>query len=537
MNNLFDTDDPIKFWNAVALEVHRRDFTFDDAFGDDESGAPMDRQMFVPQQGGPTRTSRALAMVHLAMYDAWRAFHTGIGAPYLTTVGPAPAGASDRAAVGGAARQVLTGLFDRQVDYLVQKTTEWDARLWRLGVTPTEADAGDAYGVSIGQQMLNVRQSDGSQIAGAYAPSNPGKPGVHRPDPYASNQGFLHPAWGQVTPFGVAIPTTSFKLPFGAIDATDLVQKAEWAEQVEEVRVKGASADYVDLTRTPEQTVIGIFWGYDGARDLGTPPRLYIQNVRVIADQLGLSEDVNAKLFALVNMAMADAGIAAWGEKYTFNVWRPVLGVREAAGGYGPMSGSSVLAFDPGKLPLPLPVSYDDVEDWLETEPDRATTTFAAGMVSGTTNSDPTWAPLGAPQTNTTPGLFYRTPNFPAYPSGHATFGAACFQTVYNVLLDEGVSTEDELRDLEVVFISDEFPVDQQTRPTLDPDGSQRTPHLRRMTLAQAIHENAVSRIYLGVHWRIDAIEGTRLGNEIAAGVRTKLNSPDPYNGDQTKSS
>jgi hypothetical protein len=71
--------DAILFWNCVALEVHRRDFTLpsDDEWAD--TIPMMDRQvrrgnmppeMLMPDQGGPTRTSRALAMVHLAMYDA-----------------------------------------------------------------------------------------------------------------------------------------------------------------------------------------------------------------------------------------------------------------------------------------------------------------------------------------------------------------------------------------------------------------------------------------------------------------------------------
>ena len=55
--------DPILFWNDVAIEVHRRDFAF--------NKDPVSGDVIKPQQGGPTRTSRALAIVHIAMYDAW----------------------------------------------------------------------------------------------------------------------------------------------------------------------------------------------------------------------------------------------------------------------------------------------------------------------------------------------------------------------------------------------------------------------------------------------------------------------------------
>ena len=54
--------DPVLYWNAVSLETHRLDYAFDTG----SDGKPT-----VPQQAGPTRTSRALAIAHLAMYDAW----------------------------------------------------------------------------------------------------------------------------------------------------------------------------------------------------------------------------------------------------------------------------------------------------------------------------------------------------------------------------------------------------------------------------------------------------------------------------------
>jgi hypothetical protein len=95
----------------------------------------------------------------------------------------------------------------------------------------------------------------------------------------------------------------------------------------------------------------------------------------------------NARLFALVNLAMADAGIACWESKYFYDFWRPVLGVRES---------------DPGTGPSGL------------------------GDGNPLTIGDPAWTPLGAPASNQSGTDF--TPPFPAYPSGHATFGAALFR-------------------------------------------------------------------------------------------------------------
>lgn len=113
--------DPILFWNDVATEVHRRDF----------SAIPE----VAPQQGGPTRTSRALAIVHIAMYDAWNgAKATGNnylgqgGRPPLPAAPPgtplAPAAKAAMAAgvaVAGAAATALKALFDKQLPYIEEQ--------------------------------------------------------------------------------------------------------------------------------------------------------------------------------------------------------------------------------------------------------------------------------------------------------------------------------------------------------------------------------------------------------------------------------
>ena len=89
--------DPILYWNEVALEVHRRDFSF----ALDANGKEIG-----PQHGGPTRTSRALAIVHCAMYDAWNG-SSGTANSYLSSKGVTPpaviSGSSVDAAVAGAA--------------------------------------------------------------------------------------------------------------------------------------------------------------------------------------------------------------------------------------------------------------------------------------------------------------------------------------------------------------------------------------------------------------------------------------------------
>ena len=80
--------------------------------------------------------------------------------------------------------------------------------------------------------------------------------------------------------------------------------------------------------RSQDQTNIGIYWAYDGTPSLCAPPRLYNQIATEISKNETSIIDL-ARLYALVNTAMADAGIAAWESKFFYDFWRPVGGIRE----------------------------------------------------------------------------------------------------------------------------------------------------------------------------------------------------------------
>src|SRR5204862_3844958 len=102
------------------------------------------------------------------------------------------------------------------------------------------------------------------------------------------------------------------------------------------------------------------YWGYDGAAGLGTPPRLYNGIVRRIAIARNNTEAQNARLFALVNVAMADAGILAWDQKYIHDLWRPVVGIREhdASMGMATSAGNNISDdCDSSWLPLGAPAT------------------------------------------------------------------------------------------------------------------------------------------------------------------------------------
>lgn len=426
--------DAILYWNDVALQVGANDFTT----------IPPNLQPNT-EQGGPTGNSRALAIIHLAMFDAFNSI-AKLFTPYLTNIQPPAPDASKRAAIGEAASVTLQALYPKQTALIQAASQTFFAGL----NTPTQrVEAGRAQGRHVAALMLDNRNNDGSTNNLPYTPSQ--EPGKHRVDPLNPGQGFLTPNWGKVKPFGItfflADPPPDLTSPRYATDYNDVLGKG---------MMTGG-------TRTPEETAIGLFWAYDGAQKIGVPPRLYNQIVRTIAVQKNNTLAQNARLFALVNMSMADAGIQCWGSKYHYEVWRPVLGIREADAGWGP--------------------------------------TGKGDNNSGTT-VDPFWLPLGAPRTNQV-GVNSFTPGFPAYPSGHATFGAASLDMVR---LFYGADN------IPFTFVSDEL-----DGKSLDRDGSIRTRHERTFnTLSGAITENGRSRVYLGVHWQFDADGGIDSGKKIA---------------------
>lgn len=440
-------NDPILFWNAVALEANRRDFT------DIPPGAttPM------PEQGGPTLSSRALAIVHLAMYDAYAAIVNRPDLPrYLTDPGrPVPApGADATAAVAVAAHDCLSALFPRQVP-------DFAAALAGAGVSgmdPSSTDGRD-FGTLVAQALLNDRQLDPSASDAGYVPLP--RPGSHRSDPTNPGQNFHAPFYGARSK-GFAITRRH------ELDPPPQPGNDEYLQSLRQVRAKGiapeleASLPADSEPRTPGETIVGLFWAYDGARNLGTPPRLYNQIVRAVAIARGNDVAQNARLFALVNAAMGDAGILAWDQKYIHDLWRPVLGIREHDVSMGPGAAIAVDQLDP--------------------------------------DCDPEWVPLGAPASNSPLSNF--TPNFPAYPSGHATFGGAA---LHMVRLFYGVAPGNRSADRRIYdgpFVSEEL-----NGITRNNRGHVRARHLRSFPegLWQMIVENGFSRIFLGVHWSFDA--------------------------------
>ena len=109
-------------------------------------------------------------------------------------------------------------------------------------------------------------------------------------DPLHPNQGFLGVGWGNVAPFAL-VSGSQFRAP----PPPSLTSK-EYTDAFNQVKALGGDGIHTPTSRTPEQTIIGAFWGYDGSPNLGTPPREYNQIVRIIAQQQGNTHGVSAVL-------------------------------------------------------------------------------------------------------------------------------------------------------------------------------------------------------------------------------------------------
>jgi hypothetical protein len=337
---------------------------------------------------GPTFASRHYAMVQAAVYDAVNAI-TQTHAPYALT-DFAPQDSSLEAAAAQAAHDVLSAIYPaQQATYDALLAQHLDAV-----VDGPQEDAGVAIGAAAAEAVLNLRANDGSFRSVTYRVNN--APGHWRPDPTITpKQTALGPNWGKVQPF-VVNNVNDYQIP-----APPALNSAAYTAAYNEVKSLG---ELNSTTRTADQTEIGIFWAYDRP-GLGPPMILYNQNVQTIAMAKGNTLEENARLFALVNLAMADTGAAVWNSKYKYDFWRPIEGIRRGG-------------------------------------EDRNAATVA----------DTGWEPLGSPGM---PQNF--TPPFPAYSSGHAGFGAATFEMLKNFYGSDDFAytlTSDELPGVERHYTS-----------------------------------------------------------------------------------
>ena len=319
-----------------------------------------------------------MAIVHIAIFDAVNSIaHTHYG---FTGIPDVPATASMDAAIALAAHDTLVALYPSQRVHCDELLVA------DLATIPDSHDKklGMETGRRAASNILARAAQDGSQytepVVGVnYFTSN--KPGRWRPDPVSGIQVALGAYWGKVKPLAIA-SAKAYRVP-----PPPSLRSEAYARAFNEVKALGGDGITTPTLRTNDQTIAGIYWAYDGTPSLCAPPRLYNQITVAIANQMGVGTVELARLLALVNVAMSDAGIAAWESKYYWDFWRPITGIREADPGTGPTG---------------------------------------RGDGNKHTLGDPAFTPLGAPASNLGGPDF--TPPFPAYPSGHASFGGAVFQ-------------------------------------------------------------------------------------------------------------
>jgi hypothetical protein len=316
----------------------------------------------------PPVSALSFAMVQGAVYDAVNAIDRG-HQPYLPEPPSNPTD-SKEAAAATAAFRVLVGFGDLPGLFPSQQPTLqpiYDAYIAGL---PDNPPGSRAAGVTIGEAtaraMLTNRQNDGR-----FGPSPtpyPVAPGVWRPTP----PNFAHdpaPWVGNVRTF--LVPSAEML----RTDGPNALTSAAYTEDFNEVKELGS---LYSTARTPDQTDAAIFW-QDHAHALFN--RIF--RTLAVSQQLDIVD--SARLFAMENLAAADAAIGCWNDKYYWQFWRPITAIREAD---------------------------------TDGNPD--------------TVADPTWLPLFDPATPVChpPALF--TPPFPDHPSGHACATGAFVNTLQN---------------------------------------------------------------------------------------------------------
>ena len=363
------------------------------------------------EKTNPPLASRNMALVQAAVFEAVNSI-TGSYTPYEQQ--PSPRGASPEAAAMTAAYRVLLALYP---DRHTELDTAYAQALQKVSSGTSKSD-GITVGETAAAALLQRRSTDGAETITVYdAPSGPG---VWEPSAGATP---LVPGWGKVAPW--FLQNGSQFRPAGP----PKLNSDQFSRDFKEVKQIGGKTSTI---RTPEQTDIARFWTSSGVV-MWNP----IARQLSVAKRLTLAE--NAALFALLNMATADALIACYDAKYTYKFWRPTAAIRAGAAGDSP---------DP---------------DWESAVP---------------------------------------LPPFPAYVSGHACYAGAA-QAV-----------------LESVFGTGQIgPV------TLTSAGAPGVVH-RYSHISDIVGEISNARVWGGIHWRTDEVEGEALGRNVGAYALKRFPGP-----------
>ena len=297
--------------------------------------------------GNGLAEARMYAMVHVAIHDALNAIDRR-SRPYAFDA-EVNAPTSRRAAVAAAAHDVLVSVIGQ-----LQEPPECIA----AGIDSAEADyaaalaaipAGPAKrrGVQVGRAaaaaIIALRASDGSDaplVDPAYPQGT--KPGEWRFTPGLPFA--FAPSWGSVTPF-VLTHGSQFRP-----GPPDKVTSRRYAADFNEIKALGGDDITTPSARTADQTEIGLFW-------IESSPLAWNRIARSVSAHRGLDLWENARLFGLLNLAMADGYIGSWETKYHYNYWRPVTAIHTAD-----TDGNPHTTADPTWTPLQLTYPMPDYD-------------------------------------------------------------------------------------------------------------------------------------------------------------------------------
>lgn len=317
----------------------------------------------VANKQSPFAQARYAAIVQLAVFEAVNSI-TQEYQPYLGTINPPPDASPDAAAIE-AAYQVLSTYFPNSTPTLLTDRTNSLAQI-PDGQPKTD---GIATGDAAASAMILLRANDGSFPPQFDIPGPPA-PGVWQATascPIVNGiQVGVGFQWPNVTPFGIASAHDYLLGPPPALTSN------QYAKAYNEVMTVGSLNS---THRPPDRANVALFYA------ASSPTQVFNWAAEQVAVEQGGSLTDNARVFALINMAMSDSLVASFLNKYTYNFWRPETAIH-------------------------------------------------GGDTDGNpkTKGDPNWAP------------FVTTPCFPSYPSNHGSAGNAAAEVLRNLYEDDGIS-------------------------------------------------------------------------------------------------
>lgn len=402
------TADVMLDWNAAVLEL-----------AEQEDG-------FLTLKG-----VRTAALLHIAAHDSLSAI-TGAYEPYAHTADAKHA--DPVAAVNAAAYAVVSNAYPDARERLNTLHTRWQ------GSVPNDASrrAAVTLGRAAAARIIELRQHDAWNSEAAYS-WHPMAPGVYAEfnEHSGTPEGFIFGAgWGKARGFALEKPDQFRSPPPPAIDSN------AYTRAFNEVKRVGR---FQSMERTPDQTHLALWW-----KDFAENSHNRLARDLIEKEQLSLTDAT--RLLALVNMAVFDAYVASFDNKFFYNHWRPYTAIRWA--------------------------EHDGNAD---TQPEE------------------TWT-----------NLHNHTYAFPSYPSAHGTACAAAMAPFIDVFGNDYAFT---MR-IPQVDLAGPFSGKIDMAP----------PTRQFASFSDAAMECALSRVYLGIHFRYDSTAGNKLGRQVGARlVETRL--------------